>query len=106
MYEIMVNVEFANRVPNILSMIRENYEKVAELKRFKIIKIPYKINFTENYDRIIDNVKNVFISVVKNLGLYDYIKRINVELINNDGIPEVRITMEWKKDKPSDTLLK
>jgi len=106
MCEIIVNVGFINKVPNILSVIKENYEKVVELKRFKIIKIPYSIDFTDNYDRIIDDVKNVFISVIKELGLYNYIKKINIELINNDGVPEIKISIEWEKDKRSDVSLR
>jgi len=98
MNELIVNVEFANRVPNILSMVRENYEKVTGLRKFKIIKIPYQVSFTENHGRIVDDVKEVFVSLTKELGLYDFMRRISVEMINNDGIPEIKITIEWKED--------
>jgi len=102
MNELIVNIDFTNRIPNILSMVRENYEKVTELRKFKIIKIPYHVSFTENHGRIVDDAKEVFVSLTKELGLYDFIRRISVEMVNNKGVPEIKISIEWKEDKRSD----
>jgi len=96
MSEIIVNVEFANSVPSELSIIRENYEKVIEIKRIRMIKINHKLNVFEHNSVIVDNVRKMFLSHAKELEIDRLIETINAEIATNKGIPEVKVIIIWK----------